>query len=58
MVSVNGVLEFAEAFNSRYRFKPSIKIAENSAVFEISVHVENLKHTPMDLCYLGLSRHY
>ncbi|XKM43665.1 DUF4432 family protein (plasmid) [Rhizobium ruizarguesonis] len=52
-VTIKGSFEYAKAFSSRYRFNSSITIQQGEAAFDINVEVNNLKTTPMDLCYLG-----
>ncbi|PVE50619.1 DUF4432 family protein [Rhizobium rhizogenes] len=52
-LSIGGSFEYARAFGAHYRFSPSIAFSAADPSFNINVEVENLRHAPMELCYLG-----
>lgn len=52
-LAIRGSVEYSKAFSNRYRFNSSIALKQNQASIDIDVEVNNLKTTPMDLCYLG-----
>ncbi len=52
-IGLGGVYQHTAAFTSNYLAKPLVKLYEDSTMFEVSLEVENLKNTPMELMYLA-----
>jgi Domain of unknown function (DUF4432) len=52
-MGLGGVYQHTVAFSSNYLAKPLVKLYEDSSIFEVSLEVENLKNTPMELMYLA-----
>lgn len=52
-VTVAGSYEYAIAFGSHYLATAEIVMAESAALLDVSLRVDNLKKTPMDLMYLA-----
>jgi hypothetical protein len=52
-LSVSGEYRHTIAFSCNYVARPAVKLYEDSAMLLISLAVENLKHSPMDLMYLA-----
>ena len=52
-VTVAGSYQYTVAFSTNYRATLETRLEAGSALMDVSVRVENLKHTPMDLMYLG-----
>ncbi len=51
-IILGGELEHNTAFVRHYKFKPEIKIYEDSSVFKINVNIENLRAYPLEWMYL------
>lgn len=51
-IKIFGAFRYTVAFATNYRAVTSICMGENSTLLDVSVAVENLKKTPMDLMYL------
>lgn len=52
-VKICGAYRYTVAFTTNYRACTAISVGENSTLLDVSVAVENLKKTPMDLMYLA-----
>lgn len=52
-VTVAGCYQHTVAFSTNYLASIKTTLRASSALIDVSVHVENLKQTPMDLMYLG-----
>lgn len=52
-IRVAGSYQHTVAFSTNYRATVSSELGAGSALIDVSVGVENLKRTPMDLMYLG-----
>ncbi len=52
-LKVAGCYQYTVAFSTNYRATVSTKLSFGSTLIDVSVKVENLKQTPMDLMYLG-----
>ena len=52
-VTVAGSYQHTVAFSTNYRATVETMLTAGSALIDVSVSVENLKRTPMDLMYLG-----
>ena len=52
-VTVAGSYQHTVAFSTNYRATVETTLTAGSALIDVSVSVENLKRTPMDLMYLG-----
>jgi hypothetical protein len=52
-LAVGGEYRHTLAFTCNYAARPLVKLREGSAMFSISMRIENLKRTPMDLMYLA-----
>ncbi len=52
-VTVAGSFQHIVAFSTNYRATVETTLAATDALLDISIRVENLKATPMDLMYLG-----
>ena len=52
-ITICGAFRYTVAFTTNYLAVTSIFMRENSALLDVSVAVENLKKTPMDLMYLA-----
>ena len=52
-MTVGGSYRHTVAFSTNYQATASIGIGEESALLDVSLSVENLKATPMDLMYLA-----
>lgn len=52
-VTLGGAYQHTVAFSTNYRATVTTTLAEASALFDVTVAVENLKRTPMDLMYLA-----
>ncbi|MEM8748871.1 MAG: DUF4432 family protein [Pseudomonadota bacterium] len=52
-VTIAGSYQHTVAFATHYRATTKIVMTEGSALLDVSVQVENLKRTPMDLMYLA-----
>ncbi|MEM9584271.1 MAG: DUF4432 family protein [Pseudomonadota bacterium] len=52
-VKVAGSYQHIVAFTTNYRATVETSLTAGAALIDVSVSVENLKHTPMDLMYLG-----
>lgn len=51
-IALGGELEHNTAFVRHYKFKPELKLYENSSVFKINVTIENLRSYPLEWSYL------
>ncbi len=52
-IGLGGVYHHTMAFSSNYLAKPLVKLYENSAMFDVTLEVENLKNSSMELMYLA-----
>lgn len=52
-LTVGGAYRHTVAFSTNYRATVKTTLAAGSALIDASIHVENLKRTPMDLMYLA-----
>ena len=52
-IGVTGSYEHAVAFGPRYVARPSVRFYANSASVPVSLEIENLNRTPMDLMYMA-----
>jgi hypothetical protein len=52
-IALGGSYQHTAAFTCNYLAQPLVKLYANSSLFEIGLHVTNLKQTPMDYMYLG-----
>lgn len=52
-IALGGSYHHTVAFNHNYIFEPRVKLHADSALFDISVCLSNLKKTPMDWMYMG-----
>ena len=52
-IKICGAFQYTIAFATNYRATTSICMGESSTLLDVSVSVENLKKTPMDLMYLA-----
>lgn len=52
-VIMGGEYRYTVAFQTNYVFRPEVRIREGSTAMSVSLEVENLKHSPMDLMYLA-----
>lgn len=52
-VTVGGSYQYTVAFSTNYRATATIGMAAGSSLLDVSLSVENLKKTPMDLMYLA-----
>jgi hypothetical protein len=52
-VTICGAFRYTVAFSTNYRAETRVGLAAGSALMDVSVSVENLKKTPMDLMYLA-----
>lgn len=52
-IRICGAYRYTMAFATNYRATTSIGLKENATLLDVSVAVENLKKTPMDLMYLA-----
>ncbi len=52
-LTVAGSYQHTVAFSTNYRATVETSLSAGSALMDVSVSVENLKRTPMDLMYLG-----
>jgi len=52
-IGISGHYHHTVGFGPNYLFKPVIKLFEGSSLIEITVHVSNLKHAPLELMYLA-----
>lgn len=51
-IVLGGELEHNTAFVRHYKFKPELKLYEDSSVFKINVTIENLRAYPLEWSYL------
>lgn len=51
-IALGGELEHNTAFVRHYKFKPELKLYEDSSVFKINVTIENLRSYPLEWSYL------
>lgn len=51
-IVLGGELEHNTAFVRHYKFKPDLKLYEDSSVFRINVTIENLRSYPLEWSYL------
>ena len=51
-ISVEGDLDYDIAFVVKYKFCPKCRIYEDSGLLNVSVELENMKHSPMEYMYL------
>jgi len=51
-IGVTGVFEYNRAFGDHYKASPCVKIYAESTLIDITMRVENLSDTPMELMYL------
>lgn len=51
-IVLGGELEHNTAFVRHYKFKPEVKLYEDSSVFKINVTIENLRSYPLEWTYL------
>jgi hypothetical protein len=52
-IALSGTYHHVVAFNHNYTAEPTVRLHENSSLFEIHMQIENLKNTPMELMYLA-----
>lgn len=52
-MGLGGQYQYTVAFGHNYLAEPLVKLYAGSSVFEISLRITNLKHTPMELMYLA-----
>lgn len=52
-IKICGTYRYTVAFSTNYLAQTSIGMGENATLLDVSVAVENLKQTPMDLMYLA-----
>ncbi len=52
-IKVAGTYQHTVAFSTNYRATVETDMSAGAALVDVSIHVENLKRTPMDLMYLG-----
>ncbi|MHA1158623.1 MAG: DUF4432 family protein, partial [Alphaproteobacteria bacterium] len=52
-VVVGGAYRHTVAFQANYVFRPQVRITEGSTALQVSLEVENLMHSPMELMYLA-----
>lgn len=50
---VTGTFQYTVGFNHNYIAQPLIKIYEHSSVLSVSININNLKKSPMELMYLA-----
>lgn len=51
-ISVGGQYHHCVAFNTNYVAIPNIRVYENSSLIDVSISIENLKKTDMELMYM------
>lgn len=51
-MGVTGVFEYSRAFGDHYTASPLVKLYADSTLLDISIHIENLSSSPMELMYL------
>ncbi len=52
-IGLGGVYHHTVAFSNNYLAKPLVKLYENSTMFDVTLEIENLKNSPMELMYLA-----
>jgi len=52
-IGVGGEYEHTVAFSTHYVARPSVRLYAGSSRFPVSMSIENLKNTPMELMYLA-----
>ena len=52
-IGMNGRFRYTVAFQDNYVATPEIRLYANKRIFTVSLTIENLKKTPMDLMYLA-----
>lgn len=52
-IAVSGQFRYTVAFSDNYVAQPEIRLYAQQSVVHVSLTIENLKHTPMELMYLA-----